>query len=64
MKTVLVVEDEQQIAQIATDYLQHAGFAVVSTGDGLDALTLARERRPDLVVLDLGLRRLDGRSSC
>src|SRR5207249_11816596 len=30
------------------------------TGDGLDALTLARERRPDLVVLDLGLRRLDG----
>jgi two-component system, OmpR family, alkaline phosphatase synthesis response regulator PhoP len=60
MKTVLVVEDEQQIAQIATDYLQHAGFAVVSTGDGLDALTLARERRPDLVVLDLGLRRLDG----
>jgi len=60
MKTVLVVEDEQQIAQIATDYLQHAGFAVVSTGDGLDALRLARERRPDLVVLDLGLRRLDG----
>jgi len=60
MKTVLVVEDERQIAQIATDYLQHAGFAVVSTDDGLDALTLARERRPDLVVLDLGLRRLDG----
>ena len=60
MKTVLVVEDERQIAQIAADYLQHAGFAVVSTGDGLDALTLARERRPDLIVLDLGLRRLDG----
>jgi two-component system, OmpR family, alkaline phosphatase synthesis response regulator PhoP len=60
VKTVLVVEDERQIAQIAADYLQHAGFAVVSTDDGLDALTLARERRPDLVVLDLGLRRLDG----
>jgi len=60
MKTVLVVEDERQIAQIATDYLKHAGFAVVTTEDGLDALTLARERRPDLVVLDLGLRRLDG----
>ena len=60
MKTVLVVEDEQQIAQIAKDYLQHAGFAVLTTSDGVDALTLAREQRPDLVVLDLGLPRLDG----
>src|SRR5437762_5113788 len=60
MKTVLVVEDEPPIAEIARDYLQHAGFAVVVTGDGVDAIALARERRPDLVVLDLGLRRLDG----
>jgi len=58
--TVLVVEDEPQIAEIAKDYLEHAGFAVVTTGDGVDALALARARRPDLVVLDLGLRRLDG----
>jgi len=58
--TVLVVEDEPQIAEIAKDYLEHAGFVVVTTGDGVDALALARERRPDLVVLDLGLRRLDG----
>ena len=60
MTTVLVVEDEPQIAEIAKDYLEHAGFVVVTTGDGVDALALARERRPDLVVLDLGLRRLDG----
>jgi two-component system alkaline phosphatase synthesis response regulator PhoP len=60
MKTVLVVEDERQIAEIAADYLRHAGFAVLTTGDGLDALAIARERRPDLVVLDLGLPRLDG----
>ena len=60
MKTVLVVEDERQIAQIARDYLQHAGYAVITTGDGLDALALARDRGPDLVVLDLGLPRLDG----
>jgi two-component system alkaline phosphatase synthesis response regulator PhoP len=58
--TVLVVEDEPQIAEIAKDYLEHAGFAVVTTGDGVDALAFARERRPDLVVRDLGLRRLDG----
>jgi DNA-binding response OmpR family regulator len=60
MKTVLVVEDEPQIAQIVRDYLQHAGFAVVTAADGADAITLAGERRPDLVVLDLGLPRLDG----
>jgi two-component system, OmpR family, alkaline phosphatase synthesis response regulator PhoP len=60
MKSVLVVEDEQQIAEIARDYLRHAGFAVITAADGVEALTLARERRPDLVVLDLGLPRLDG----
>jgi DNA-binding response OmpR family regulator len=60
LKTVLVVEDDPQIAQIARDYLQHAGFAVLTAADGADALTRAREQRPDLVVLDLGLPRLDG----
>jgi two-component system, OmpR family, alkaline phosphatase synthesis response regulator PhoP len=60
MKTVLVVEDEPQIAQIVRDYLQHAGFAVVTTADGVEAVTLTRQCRADLVVLDLGLPRLDG----
>src|SRR5947209_5543451 len=60
MKTVLVVEDEPQIAQIVRDYLQHAGFAVVTTADGVEAVTLTRQCRADLVVLDLGLPRMDG----
>jgi DNA-binding response OmpR family regulator len=60
LKTVLVVDDERQIAQIATDYLRHAGFEVIAAGDGARALDLARARRPDLVVLDLGLPGLDG----
>jgi DNA-binding response OmpR family regulator len=60
MKTVLVVEDDPRIAQIVLDYLQHAGFSVVIAGEGAGALALARERRPDLVVLDLGLPGLDG----
>jgi two-component system alkaline phosphatase synthesis response regulator PhoP len=59
-KTVLIVEDERQIAQIVRDYLQHAGFGVVATEDGSQALALVRERHPDLVVLDLGLPSLDG----
>jgi len=60
MKTVLVVDDERQIAAIAGDYLRHAGFTVLTAGDGVEALALARSRHPDLVVLDLGLPRLDG----
>jgi two-component system, OmpR family, alkaline phosphatase synthesis response regulator PhoP len=60
VKTVLLVEDEPKIAQIVRDYLEHAGFSVVSTGDGGAAVALARECRPDLVVLDLGLPRMDG----
>ena len=60
MKTILVVDDEPKIATLARDYLEHAGFAVLTAGDGTSALTTIRQRRPDLVVLDLGLPGLDG----
>ena len=60
MKTILVVEDEPSIAQIAADYLRHGGFGVITASNGVDALARARAERPDLIVLDLGLPRLDG----
>ena len=60
MKTILVVEDEPEIARLARDYLEHAGFAVIGASDGAAALAFARTRRPDLVVLDLGLPLVDG----
>jgi len=60
VKTILVVDDEPQIAEIARDYLRLAGFDVIVAGDGVRALEAARGRRPDLVVLDLGLPGLDG----
>ena len=60
MKTILVVEDEPSIAQIAVDYLRHGGFGVITASNGVDALAQARAQRPDLIVLDLGLPRLDG----
>jgi DNA-binding response OmpR family regulator len=60
VKTVLVVDDEPKIVQLARDYLEHAGYAVLTTGDGAVALQLARTRRPDLIVLDLGLPSVDG----
>jgi two-component system, OmpR family, alkaline phosphatase synthesis response regulator PhoP len=60
MPRVLVVDDEPQIAQIARDYLEHAGFSVIVAGDGRKALDLARSRQPDLIVLDLALPTIDG----
>src|SRR5262245_58844401 len=60
VKTVLVVDDEARIVQLARDYLENAGFAVLTAGDGGSALQAFRTRKPDLVVLDLGLPELDG----
>jgi DNA-binding response OmpR family regulator len=59
-RTVLVVDDEPRIVELARDYLEHAGFAVLVARDGPAALETARRDRPDLVVLDLGLPGLDG----
>jgi len=60
MKTILVVDDEPKIIDLARDYLEHAGFAVLTAVDGQAALALARTRSPDLVVLDLGIPQPDG----
>ena len=60
MKHILVVDDEPQIAGIARDYLERAGYRVTVAGDGADAIVKARSQRPDLIVLDLALPRMDG----
>ncbi len=60
MKTILVVDDEPKIVELARDYLEHAGYAVVSASDGTEALRRARTDAPDLIILDLGLPSLDG----
>ena len=59
-RTILVVDDEPRIVELARDYLEHAGFDVMTASDGQSALATARSRTPDLVVLDLGLPGLDG----
>ena len=57
---ILVVDDEPKIVQLVRDYLERAGFAVSTARDGNEALMRARQERPDLIVLDLGLPELDG----
>jgi two-component system alkaline phosphatase synthesis response regulator PhoP len=60
MATILVVDDEPKITQLVRDYLESAGFGVVTAGDGREALMRAHTEHPDLVILDLGLPQLDG----
>ena len=60
MTTVLVVEDEIEIARVVRDYLDRAGFEVILVGDGGSAVASARSAKPDLLVLDLGLPGRDG----
>ena len=60
MTTVLVVEDEIEIARVVRDYLDNAGFEVIVVGDGGSAVASVRSVKPDLLVLDLGLPGRDG----
>ena len=64
MKKILVVDDEPKIIQLTQDYLENAGFSVMSAGDGERALTVIQVEKPDLVVLDLGLPGMDGLDVC
>ena len=63
-RRALVVEDEEQLAGLVVSYLERDGFEVTATGDGKEAVTLARAVDPDVVVLDLGLPGLDGIEVC
>jgi DNA-binding response OmpR family regulator len=58
--TVLVVEDEGKLRELVRSYLERAGFTVLSTGSGAEAITMAADASPDLVVLDLGLPDVPG----
>jgi DNA-binding response OmpR family regulator len=60
VRTVLVVDDEPEIVRIVRDYLERAGFEVLTASDGEAAVAAARRQRPDLVILDLTLPSLDG----
>ena len=57
---VLIVEDEVKIRDLVRRYLEREGLAVLTTGSGAEAITIASDARPDLVVLDLGLPDVPG----
>jgi len=62
--TVLIVEDDPNTVELARLYLARDGHKVLAAADGIEGLRLAREARPDLVILDLMLPGLDGIEVC
>ncbi|MEQ1847538.1 MAG: response regulator, partial [Nitrospira sp.] len=63
-KKILIVEDEQDIAQLLKHYLEKDGFHVCLATTGLEALKLVASEHPDLVILDLMLPHLNGLEVC
>ncbi|WP_069803262.1 response regulator transcription factor [Thermogemmatispora onikobensis] len=61
---ILIIEDENNIAQLIRLYLEQAGYEVVIAGDGVAGLELHAREKPDLVILDLMLPALDGMEVC
>ncbi|MDT3395377.1 response regulator transcription factor [Streptomyces sp. B1866] len=64
MRHVLIVDDDPTVSEVVAGYLERGGFAVRRAADGPAALAAARDRRPDLVVLDLMLPGMDGLQVC
>lgn len=59
-KTVLLVEDDEFLSELYATKLSLEGFSVITAADGKKGLKLALEKRPDLVLLDIILPKLDG----
>jgi DNA-binding response OmpR family regulator len=60
MQTILVVDDEKELVRVVRGYLEKAGYRVVTAFDGQQALFVARDEKPALVVVDLQMPKLDG----
>ena len=63
-KTILIVDDEQPIVDILVYNLRKEGYNTIEASDGLTAVDMALEKRPDLILLDIMLPKLDGLSVC
>lgn len=59
-KTILIVEDDKFLMKAYSIKIKNAGFNVLSSSNGEEGLQMAKERKPDIIVLDLLLPRVDG----
>ena len=63
-KTILIVDDEPPIREVLVYNLKKEGYNVIEAEDGITAVNIATEQRPDLILLDIMLPKLDGLSVC
>ena len=63
-KMILIIEDEESIQNIIRAFLEDAGYTVVLAADGLEGIEQFRVNKPDLVLLDLMLPKIDGFAVC
>ncbi len=63
-RTILLVDDEPDLVQLVSVRLQAAGYRVITAGDGQQALDAVKQTRPDLIILDLMLPKVDGYKVC
>jgi DNA-binding response OmpR family regulator len=62
--TILVVDDDHKTVDLIRLYLEKDGYRILTAYDGVQALSIAREKHPDLIILDLMLPKIDGLSVC
>lgn len=63
-KRILVIDDEVEIVSALQIILEHAGYEVLTASEGMEGLIKAKEQKPDLVVLDLLMPKLNGYQVC
>ncbi len=63
-KTILIVDDEQSIIDILVYNLKKEGYNTIEANDGVTAVEMATEQKPDLILLDIMLPRMDGLTAC
>jgi len=59
-KTIMVVDDEKRLVSVVEAYLSQEGFRIVTASNGREALILARQEKPDLIILDIMMPEMDG----
>jgi DNA-binding response OmpR family regulator len=59
-KKILVVDDEEMIRELAKDYLESKGYDVIIAEDGKKGLAEAKSKRPDLIILDVNMPKMNG----
>ncbi|MCC7294000.1 MAG: response regulator [Phycisphaerales bacterium] len=58
--TILIVDDEEELKFVLCAHLRHAGYEVLTAGNGVECLQVARDKQPDVIVMDVNMPQMDG----